>query len=986
MSVIKVDKLWEKYRIKFITDGKVRWEEIWALEDVSLSVNKSEIIGIIGQNGAGKTTFLRLLAGMLVPDKGELEVEGKVSAIMELGAGFNPEFTGRENIVLNARSYGINDEMLKQKINEIIEFSNLGKFIDAPIKCYSQGMYMRLAFALAIFAEPDILLIDDILAVGDEEAQQKCRKKIIELKESGKTIILVSHDMSVINRLCDRVILFDQGKIVNQGLPQSVIAYYLDTAGEKSGIGILEQEGLRAVFNNGHIGIAYEGNHVSGSVGGYSSFFDISLKSYFPSTNLSWKIISSSASELVAEGKSGEDGRYLQHFKISLSDSLLSLEVLNRGDPNNQYNFNLFLVSSYNEWVLSDKEGIFPTFAHRVNWFDLNLDVLPGQKLGISASNNNLLPGLVFESGSDGNIMKIFNSGYEQESRIINLYSIDNKNLSLSLKFYPLRNEFDKCMNHERQIVIMKRQEEARRLEEERLAQEEAERRRQEEEAERRRQEEEAERKRQEEARRLEEERLAQEEAERRRQEEEARRLEEEGLAQEEAERKKKEDELIFLKEHTITRNDYRLFIDESFRRIQIYYRDKEITAAGGLHSIIPLSELGDDGFEVKKISGQHLVLKLHFSMFTQIWELIFQEDNVLSLKIELEAKVKVFLEKRYLLFALSDMYQKWQTPYEKGDLISAQYTNEMAPARFKNSRVYSLALSSKETVQPRIVFEINSRDNYLAGLYKRKAGDHEIVHLNFESIIPWGERALPAGRHSLFDAKIIFNCEDKLKKENSPGTSVTTDRKDLKFIFSNGKGSIFRKEKELTFGLGVYTAVRSQGIWYDSCQAMWSLVKKDKQGMVILGKWPYIPISQLWKVEFIADNTIRWIISMEAHKELNIEIEQANIMLLNKYSRWFVQDEAKGKFIDHFTSDYDILPFRYWYGESGKKSLIASGKGLPDVVFRNLDPDLMPRALIENTDYLYSSRLLQYQKNNIKTLTLGNRPYFSGVIKIGNK
>ena len=117
MSVIKVDKLWEKYRIKFITEGRVSWEEVWALEDVSLSINKGEVIGIIGQNGAGKKTFLRLLAGMLVPDKGEITIEGKFSAIMELGAGFNPEFTGRENLVLNARSYGINDETLKQKIN-----------------------------------------------------------------------------------------------------------------------------------------------------------------------------------------------------------------------------------------------------------------------------------------------------------------------------------------------------------------------------------------------------------------------------------------------------------------------------------------------------------------------------------------------------------------------------------------------------------------------------------------------------------------------------------------------------------------------------------------------------------------------------------------------------------------------------------------------------------------------------------------------------
>ncbi|PIQ88105.1 MAG: hypothetical protein COV73_00580, partial [Candidatus Omnitrophica bacterium CG11_big_fil_rev_8_21_14_0_20_43_6] len=202
MRAVIVENLCEKYRIKFITEGKVSWEEIWALQDINLNINQGEVVGIIGHNGAGKTTFLRLLAGMLVPDKGEVNVQGKVTAIMELGAGLNPEFTGRENIILNARVYGIEEEILKQKIDEIIIFSNLGKFIDAPIKYYSQGMYMRLAFALAIFAEPDILLIDDILAVGDEEAQQKCKRKIVELKEAGKTIILVSHDMGMINKLC----------------------------------------------------------------------------------------------------------------------------------------------------------------------------------------------------------------------------------------------------------------------------------------------------------------------------------------------------------------------------------------------------------------------------------------------------------------------------------------------------------------------------------------------------------------------------------------------------------------------------------------------------------------------------------------------------------------------------------------------------------------------------------------------------------------
>ncbi|MCM8763731.1 MAG: ATP-binding cassette domain-containing protein, partial [Candidatus Omnitrophica bacterium] len=186
-----------------------------------------------------------MIAGMLVPDRGEIRVEGKVSTLMELGAGFNHEFTGKENILLNAGIYGIEEEYLDSRMEEIIEFTGLGKFINAPVKYYSQGMFMRLAFALAIYVEPDILLIDDILAVGDREAQEKCIKKVFELKQKGKTIIVVSHDMEMVKKLCNRVILLEKGRIIQNGPPEEVISTYLERLESKKKIILSPEEEIR---------------------------------------------------------------------------------------------------------------------------------------------------------------------------------------------------------------------------------------------------------------------------------------------------------------------------------------------------------------------------------------------------------------------------------------------------------------------------------------------------------------------------------------------------------------------------------------------------------------------------------------------------------------------------------------------------------------------------------------------------------------------
>jgi lipopolysaccharide transport system ATP-binding protein len=207
--------------------GGDKYDEFWALKGISLSVNKGEAVGIIGRNGAGKSTIFKLISGVLAPNRGEIEVRGRISPLIELGAGLHPELTGLENIYLNGAIYGMNKETVEEKLDEIIEFSGLGQFIYSPIRTYSSGMHARLGFSLAVNVDADILLIDEVLAVGDAEFREKCYDKIRQLKRKGVTIVYVSHQLKTVVELCDRAIWLDKGEIKMEGKPQVVKEDYL---------------------------------------------------------------------------------------------------------------------------------------------------------------------------------------------------------------------------------------------------------------------------------------------------------------------------------------------------------------------------------------------------------------------------------------------------------------------------------------------------------------------------------------------------------------------------------------------------------------------------------------------------------------------------------------------------------------------------------------------------------------------------------------
>jgi lipopolysaccharide transport system ATP-binding protein len=247
MNAIECNGIWKKFqkgeklyalrdaipavaRKLFLPNGRkaeaLGEDEFWALKNVNFQVKKGAILGIIGPNGAGKSTILKLLSRIIKPDRGEFRVQGRLSALVEVTAGFHPDFTGRENVYFNGAVYGMSRAEIDKKFDQIVDFSGVKEFIDTPVKRYSSGMSARLGFAVAAHVDPEILLVDEVLSVGDMTFQAKCTQKMRELLNSGVTIIFISHNTSLVESLCERVLLLSRGEIIKEGYPEDVIPFY----------------------------------------------------------------------------------------------------------------------------------------------------------------------------------------------------------------------------------------------------------------------------------------------------------------------------------------------------------------------------------------------------------------------------------------------------------------------------------------------------------------------------------------------------------------------------------------------------------------------------------------------------------------------------------------------------------------------------------------------------------------------------------------
>ena len=463
---------------------------------------------------------------------------------------------------------------------------------------------------------------------------------------------------------------------------------------------------------------------------------------------------------------------------------------------------------------------------------------------------------------------------------------------------------------------------------------------------------------------------------------------------QEQFKRQQEEEKQRLIQERTLVSGKMRLFVDLENKALRLYYKDRELTENKGLYTAMYIEGTEEwicpsrAFWQGEKISFNEMALTLHYEYLSLLQTLVFtyKKENNLDICIDIELSKPLTIVNKDIILECSAAYNKWLTKYEQGDFSVNQYINDIVPIRLKDNKLSQIILDSDTGGDlPRLFFQsVGYPGKQILHIYKRKDSNKEYHCLNSSVIILVKERVVSLGRHAYFRGSFSVGKHIELVKESSPKSMCNVHWGSLRLIFDEGKGRIFRGQNELTVGLGMYTSVRSKGIWYDSCQAVWEIKNASKHKITVAGDWPCVTISQTWQIELINENTIVWMVEMDAHEELSLEIEQANIMLFPAYRNWEIPGIAKGELSDEFTQDYDILPFRSWYG------MLKEGKGismtsdtLPSVDFVCNLKDNAIRGLVENTDNFYKARLIQYQRTNTKAST-GKCRYFQGVIKIG--
>lgn len=647
MEAVKFNNVSEKYMVKFVIEGKEKWEELWALKNISFSVDKGQMVAIIGENGAGKSTILKLIAGLLKADKGEVIVRGRVSALLELGAGFHSEFTGRENLYLNASLFGLSKSDTDSMLNKIVEFSGLGRFIDAQVKSYSQGMFVRLAFSVAIHVNPDILLVDDALAVGDEDFQKKCIQRILELENEGKTIIFVTHDLNMARRLCTKGIFLRTGEIIKGGAIDTVISYYMETLGDRKGIALIQKDALGVVFNNGRLIVRWADKTITQDQGGYSSFFFGGHRFNSPTAN--WRAEIKNAQWVIAKGE-WFNIPATQIWDIRLLDDDLmelkvSLEIRNKANVEN-FQVELLFREEYRQWFSSECRGVFPeNFFHERECeliYDDPVDKLACLKESDEEKEQGLLPAVVidaFGQRTEG-LCQILNSGLDITARIIRLKSpvvyeaiedgVDT-GLSLAMKIKLIEGNQQDTLKEYLYSVRQMIEEEKQRFE-----------------------------------------------------------------------KKKMESQL---KKFIFGNSRLSICIDEN-NYLHMYYDEKKLTSDPGIITSLLICKEWKDTYAkqmwIKKISENHI--QVHNIAWidvpaTQTWSFLMREEGIIEVVMQMDVQSQINVHEIHVSIFLSQAYTKWLTPQESGNFSEDFKAGEEISLKDKNIRAVGLVSASLPTI-----------------------------------------------------------------------------------------------------------------------------------------------------------------------------------------------------------------------------------------------------------------------------------------------
>ncbi len=401
-------------------------ERFRALDNINFDIYCGETVGIIGKNGSGKSTLLKIIAGVTLPTQGRVIVHGRVASLLELGAGFHPLLTGRENIYLNAGLLGMRKAQVNEVIEQIIDFSGIREFIDQPVDTYSSGMYVRLGFAVASFVNPDIFLVDEVLSVGDEEFQRKCRQRIGELREQGKTIVFVSHDLGTVNALCNRVFLLDRGKLIDRGTVSATIDFYLRQIGRAEGIHTITNnaEDFEAIFSHGKISLFHSKKEITSPLG--IEGVTVHFQQVHTSSMGDWYVEEREKNTFISYGTLYRLP-FQWEWKATINENTMVIQPsynLLKEIPIQALEFRIFLPEAYNRFFYSGNEGKFaPIHPGNLGWVPMMPPKI-GENSAFLFCDNEEYPYLKieFQSEEPGTSITIGNTDYIGRSRFISCH------------------------------------------------------------------------------------------------------------------------------------------------------------------------------------------------------------------------------------------------------------------------------------------------------------------------------------------------------------------------------------------------------------------------------------------------------------------------------------------------------------------------------------------------------------------------------------